>query len=279
VSLTDAHVHFWDQGNLPYPWLADVPPIAGRHTPAELDAETGPRAPSRIVFVECGAPGLEEVRWIEHLAAADRRIRAIVAKAPVNAGDETARAIAELERHPLVRGVRHLIQDEPDPGFCLTPAFIAGVTRLAAAGLSFDLCCRHAQLPAVIELVRRCPQTQFILDHAGKPAIRSGLLDPWRAHIRALTALPNVVCKLSGLVTEADPARWTADDLRPYVDHLVQTFGPSRLLFGGDWPVCKLAGSYVRWLETAQAATDRLPAADRAAIFSENTGRIYRLAH
>ena len=278
MNLTDAHVHFWDS-SLPHPWLADLPAIAGPHTPADLRAEAGASAPSRIVFVECGAPWLAEVRWVEWLAEADRRIGGIVAKAPINAGDETTRAIAELARHPLVRGVRHLIQDEPDPGFCLTKEFLSGVAQLPAAGFTFDICCRHAQLPAVIELVRRSPQTQFILDHAGKPDIRSRRLDPWRAHIRTLAALPNVACKLSGLVTEADPARWTTDDLRPFAAYLIEAFGPSRLLFGGDWPVAKLASDYVRWLETAEALAGDLSGAERTAIFSENAVRLYRLAN
>jgi len=276
VNLTDAHVHFWDDC-LPHPWLAEVPAIATPHTPAELRAEAGPATPSKIVFVECGAPWLDEVRWVERLAAAEPGIAAIVAKAPMNAGVQTTAAIADLSKHPLVRGVRHLLQDESDPAFCLTREFIAGIAQLPDARLSFDLCCRPTQLPAVIELVRRCPRTQFILDHAGKPAIRSRLLDPWRAHTRTLATRPNVACKLSGLVTEADPERWTTDDLRPYATHLIDTFGPSRLLFGGDWPVSRLASSYVRWLEAALALTDDLSGADRAAIFSENAGRIYRL--
>jgi L-fuconolactonase len=277
VNLTDSHVHFWDQGNLPYPWLADVPAIAGRHTPAELKTEAGPTSPSRIVFVECGAPWLDEVKWLEWLAAAEPRIAGVVAHVPMNAGARTTAAIAELTKHPLVRGVRHLFQDETDPGFCLTREFIAGIEQLPAAGLSFDICCRHFQLPAVIELVRRCSQTLFILDHAGKPAIRAGLLDPWRAHIRALAAQPNLLCKLSGLVTEADPERWTIEHLRPYVAHLFDIFGPSRLLFGSDWPVAKTASTYRRWVDAAHALTDHLPGADQTAIFADNAARVYRL--
>ncbi len=277
MILTDAHVHFWDD-RLPHPWLAEVPTIATPHTPAELDAEAGAAAPSKIVFVECGAPWLDEVRWVGQLATADPRIAGIVAHAPMNAGAQTTAALAELKKHPLVRGVRHLIQDEPDPEFCLTRDFLAGVRQLPAAGWTFDICCRHPQLPAVIELVRRCPEVRFVLDHAGKPGIAAGLTEPWRTHIRALAALPNLVCKLSGLVTEAEPGQWTIDDLKPYVAHLIDAFGPSRLLFGGDWPVANLASSYRRWLDTALTLTGHLSASDRAAIFSGNAVRTYRLA-
>lgn len=274
----DSHMHFWDQRVLPYPWLAEVPSIAGPHTPAENRAESAGLPPEKIVFVECGAPWLDEVKWIEQLAAAEPRIAGIVAKCLVNEGPATLAALAELKRRPLVRGVRHLVQHEPDANYAARPEFIAGVQAVGEAGLSFDLCCFHHQLPAVIRLVRACPGTRFILDHFGKPGIRAGLLDPWRAHLGELATLPNVDCKLSGLITEADHAAWKPADLRPYVDHALATFGPSRLLFGGDWPVSKLAGSYLRWLDTARELVAQLPSADQDAIFRRNAERVYRLA-
>lgn len=279
-TFIDTHVHFWDQQVLPCPWLVEVPSIAGPHTPEVLrrEAGSGVEGPAQIVFVECGAPWLDEVKWVEQLAAREPRITAIVAKLMVNEGAQTVAGLAELKRHPLVRGVRHLIQHEPDPDFCARPEFIAGVQAVGAAGMSFDLCCFHHQLPAVIRLVSACPATRFILDHFGKPGIKAGLLDPWREHIRTLAALPNVDCKLSGLITEADHAAWTAGQLRPYVEHVLATFGPARLMFGGDWPVAKLAGAYPRWLETAGALVSHLSSAEQAAIFSGNARRVYRLA-
>jgi L-fuconolactonase len=276
-TYIDTHVHFWDQQVLAYPWLAEVPAIGGRHTPEELRQEAGPDLPAQIVFVECGAPWREEVAWIEQLATREPRLAGMVAKAEMNAGPATTAAIRELLRHPLVRGVRHLIQHEPDPRFCAAPEFIAGVRQLGAVGLSFDLCCFHHQLPAVIELVCRCPDTRFILDHFGKPGIKAGRLDPWREHIRDLAALPNVNCKLSGLITEADHAAWTIDQLRPYVDHVLATFDTSRVLFGGDWPVAKLAGTYRRWLDTARQLVSHVSPAGQDAIFAGNARRIYRL--
>lgn len=276
-TFIDTHVHFWDQRTLPHPWLAEVPAIAGRHTPEELQREAAPDLPAQIVFVECGAPWLDEVAWIEQLAISEPRITGIVARCVVNAGAGTTAMIAELRGHPLVRGVRQNIQDEPDPRYCVTPEFVAGVQQLGAAGLSFDLCCRHHQLPAVIELVCRCPDTRFILDHFGKPGIKAGLLDPWREHIRALAALPNVNCKLSGLITEADHAAWTADQLRPYVDQVLATFDTSRVLFGGDWPVAKLAATYSRWLDTARQLVSHVSPAGQDAIFTGNARRAYRL--
>ncbi len=276
MKFIDAHMHFWDRSLLPYTWLHEVPSIWDRHTPDNLRAEAGGDLPEKIVFVECGAPWLEEVRWVEQLAARESRIAGIVAKMTVNAGAQTSADIAELRRHPLVRGVRHHFEHDA-ADYCARPEFIAGVRELPAVGLSFDICCQHRQLPAVIELVRQCPQVSFILDHAGKPGIRAGLLDPWRAQLRTLAALPNLVCKLSGLVTEADHQAWTSAQLAPYVAHLLDTFGPSRLLFGGDWPVAKLASGYARWLETARAFLAPLTVAEQTAIFHGNATRTYRL--
>lgn len=272
----DAHMHFWDRALMPYTWLHEVPSIWHRHDPATLHAEAGAEVPEKIVFVEAGAPPLAEVAWVETLAAAEPRIAGIVAKIDIDAGARTTAAIAELRRHPLVRGVRHHFEHAA-ADYCARPEFVAGVRELAAAGLSFDLCGKHPQLPAVIALVQSCPDTSFILDHAGKPGIRAGLLDPWRAQMDALAARPNVVCKLSGLVTEADHAAWTMEQLAPYVAHLLAAFGPGRLLFGGDWPVAKLACGYRRWLEIAREFTAHLGEAERAAVFHDNAARVYRL--
>lgn len=275
MQFIDAHMHFWDRSLFPYTWLHEVPSIWDRHTFDTLQTES-PELPEKIVFVECGAPPLDEVQWIESLAKTQPRIQAIVAKITINAGQQTSADIAQLARHELVRGVRHNFEHEP-LDTCARPEFIAGVRQLVPAGLSFDICCKHAHLPAVIELVRRCPENQFILDHFGKPDIKNHLLDPWRTHIRILSTFPNIVCKLSGLVTEADHQTWQPEDLEPYVTVLLETFGPSRLIFGGDWPVAKLASPYHRWLDTARQFLSELSPAKQHAVFYENATRTYRL--
>jgi L-fuconolactonase len=279
-AFTDSHVHFWDTALRPYPWLAAVPRIAGAHGPAELDRDAGSSAPSRIVFVQADCErsfALDEVEWVETLAQADPRVRGIVAFAPMNEGALTLAALAALAARPLVKGVRHLIQGETDPGFCLTPAFIAGVAECGRLGLSFDLCVRHPQLDAVIGLVRACPGTSFVLDHAGKPDLRADMLDSWRDHVVELAACPNVSCKVSGLVTEAGTAALDPERFVPTISLLLEAFGPGRLLFGSDWPVVKLAAPYPTWLSMARTLLSSLPAAEQAAIFNDNAGRIYRL--
>ena len=273
----DAHMHFWDTERWRYPWLDPLPSISKTHTPEDIHAEADAQVPSQIVFVECGAPPMEEVVWVEELAGREPRIAGMVAFCRMDAGVETTASIRELTRHPIVRGVRHNFQDEKDIRYCASDAFVDGVRAVGDAGLSFDICCYHPQLAAVVELVSRCPGTKFVLDHFGKPGIAGQILDPWRRHIRELAALPNVACKLSGIITEAHHTNWTIEDLRPYASHVVGTFGPRRLMFGGDWPVAKLAGSYLRWLETARALVSHLPKTDIDAIFSENARAFYRL--
>lgn len=276
--LTDAHVHFWDPAVGRYAWLDAVPALAGRRGPAEFAPACGPVAIERLVFVQCGAADpLAEVAWVDGLAATEPRLAAIVAHAPVEVGAAVERSLERLAAWPRVRGVRRLLQDEPDDAFCLRPDFVEGVRRLGRFGFSFDLCLYARQLGAVVELVRRCPGVRFILDHGAKPGIRARQLDPWREEIRALAALPNVDCKLSGLATEANPRAWSAADLRPYVDHLLATFGPGRLLFGGDWPVSTLATDYPRWVATVETLLAGLSEAEQRPIWSTNAARVYRL--
>lgn len=163
------------------------------------------------------------------------------------------------------------------PGFSLRPPFVRDIQLLSGYGLSFDLCLTHTQLPDVIELVRLCPNTSFVLDHISKPDIRHHVLDPWREHIQALATLPNVTCKISGIATEADHQHWTTEDIAPYVAHVLSTFGEDRVMFGGDWPVLSLASPYLRWIETLDALTSHLSPSARRKLWSENARRIYRL--
>ena len=280
MEFTDSHVHFWDPSLRRYPWLSAVPEIAGAHGPGDLVREAAGSPPSRIVFVQADCErgsALDEVEWVESLAGHAPQISGIVAFAPMDAGPGTAAALEALRGRPLVRGVRHLIQGEPDPGFCLCPAFLEGVRRCGELGLSFDLCVRHPQLAAVVELARLCPGTSLVLDHAGKPDLRSNVLDPWRSHIAQLAECPNVTCKVSGLVSEAGTAALDPERFGPTISHLIETFGPSRLLFGSDWPVVKLASPYPTWLKMARTLLAHLPDSDQAAIFGGNAARVYRL--
>jgi L-fuconolactonase len=212
------------------------------------------------------------------LAQEDPRLAGIVAWAPLEDGEQARSFLAALAAiGPRLKGVRRIVQSEPDPAFCLRPGFVRGAQLLPEYGFSCDICIYHHQLASTVELVRRCPATSFILDHAGKPNIREHALDPWREQLRQLALLPNVMCKVSGLVTEADHAGWTPDDLAPYVAHVLEVFGEDRVVFGGDWPVVLQAASYRRWVETLDALTAHLSAEAKRKLWAENARRFYRL--
>ena len=282
VPIIDAHLHLWDPQRFRMPWLDSIPLLNKPYGLAEYRAHTQGIAIEAMVYLEVDvAPpyALLEAQWATERAREDPRLQGIVAHAPLEYGEQVRAYLDALVAiSPLIKGVRRLLQDEPDPQLCLRPAFVRGVQLLPEYGLSFDICIRHHQLPGVIELVRRCPDTSFILDHIGKPNIKDRLLDPWRDQIAELAALPNVSCKISGLVTEADPERWTTDDLAPYVAHVLEVFGEDRVVFGGDWPVALLASSYRRWVEALDALTTHLaPQAERK-LWAENARRFYRLA-
>ena len=169
------------------------------------------------------------------------------------------------------------MQGERDLEFCLLPDFVTGVELLAEFGFTFDLCVRHEQLRSVAELVRRVPQVTFVLDHFGKPDVRSKQAGPWATDLKALAALPNVVCKISGLTTEADWNHWQPADLKFYFGWTLECFGFDRVLFGGDWPVATLATSYERWVETVQDFVSFASDADQIKLFQTNAERIYRV--
>jgi predicted TIM-barrel fold metal-dependent hydrolase len=279
--IVDAHLHLWDPRHFAIPWLDGNATLNRRYTPAEYAEHTQGIAIEAMIYLEVDVDphyALLEPRWVAERAQEDPRIKAIVAHAPVEHG-ERARSFLDalVATSPLVRGVRRLLQGEPDVDFCLRPDFVRGVQLLAEYGLSFDICISHAQLAAATELVRRCPQTSFILDHLGKPNIKAKLLDPWREQMRELAALPNVICKVSGAVTEADHEHWNSADLRPYVAHAIEAFGEDRVAFGGDWPVTLLASSYRRWVETLDELTAGLSEAAKRKLWAENAKRFYRM--
>ena len=280
--IIDAHVHLTDPGRLAYSWMDGAPALKRAWTPQDFTDRTAPAEIGGYVFVEVDVDAglhMAEAEWVDAVAAADPRLKAQVASVPLELGPAAVeRDLERLATLGTVRGVRRLIQDRPDPQFMLRPEFVAAVQLLPRFGFSFDLCIKHPQFAGTIELVRRCPEVSFVLDHLGKPGIAAGLLDPWRAHLRELAALPNVVCKLSGVVTEADHATWTCDQLRPYLDHAIACFGFERLMFGGDWPVCELAGGWPRWLDVVDWATAGCSADEKRALFRDTAIRAYRLA-
>ncbi len=281
VPIIDAHVHLWNPNQFRMPWLDATPLLNQPYGLAEYAAHSDGVAVAAMVYVQVEvtpAYGLLEAQWAVQRARDDSRLQAIVAWAPLEDGERARTYLDALVGvSPLIKGVRRLIQTEDDPHFCLEPDFVAGVQLLAEYGLTFDLGISHLQLPAAAELARRCPQINFMLDHLAMPPIKDGQLDPWRADLRRLAHLPNVQCKISGLATAADRARGTAADLAPYVEHALDVFGPSRVVFGSDWPVVLLATPYRRWVATLDELTADLPYELRTQLWADNARRFYRL--
>ena len=278
-SIVDTHVHLWDPTNLNYPWLGDVEQLNRAFLPVDYREHCGAVNVEKMVFLECDLDPtqfLDEAKWVASLAQEEPRLSGIVAHAPLHKGDAVKADLEALVEVPLVKGVRRLIQGEAID-FCVQPDFVAGVQALPEFGLSFDLCIFHPQLANTVELVKQCPQVQFVLDHIGKPGIADGLLDPWREELKQLAELPNVWCKISGMVTEADHEHWTSDDLKPYIDHVVETFGFDRVMYGGDWPVSILATEYPMWVWTLDQALSGCSGDELAKLYKNNAIEFYKL--
>ena len=216
--------------------------------------------------------------WIDDLANNDRRVLGAVVCLPLERGAAIEPEMARIAKLKTVRGVRRLIQNQMDPEYVLKPAFLEAMRLLPKYNLAFDVCIFHSQMPNTLAMMRQCREVAFVLDHIGKPDIKAGLVEPWRSHMRETAALPNVMCKLSGVTTEADHKSWTPDQLRPYIDHVIDCFGPNRILYGGDWPVSELAGSYLQWLATLDWATAGFSPADKRRLFRDNAVKAYRLS-
>lgn len=273
-DIVDAHHHVWDLSVRDQDWITgpELAPIRRDFTLDDLAPEVRAAGVGASVLVQTVTVAEETP---EFLALAERSdlVEGVVGWTDLTRPD-VADTIAALRRLPGGRhlvGIRHQVQGEPDPEWLLRPAVGRSLDVLAAAGLVYDLVVLPHQLTACVRAAADHPGLTFVLDHLGKPPIASGALEPWRTHVRALAALPNTVCKLSGLVTEADPAHWTVDDLRPYADTVLEAFGPDRVMFGSDWPVCTLAATY---REVLDAALELVGGAD-ADVFAGTARRVY----
>lgn len=276
MQVIDSHVHFWHPEQRRYAWLDEIPALNKPILPRDYDIATDTIDIAAIVFVQADCESnqaLDEVAWVNTL---DERIQGIVAFAPLEQGEAVRDWLDTLSGYARVKGVRRLIQSE-ELGFAIQPNFVQGVQALADYDFSFDICVYHYQLPDVIDLVQQCPQVNFVLDHGGKPNIKDDLYDPWREHIKALAQFDNVSCKISGLVTEADHAHWTSDNLAPYIEHLLSTFGSQRLMFGSDYPVVDLAGGYQRWFNVLQSHLSGLSTTEKQDLFYNNARSFYKL--
>jgi L-fuconolactonase len=276
VTRIDAHQHFWRYDSAEYGWIDDSMAVLRRDfMPADAAREMAPMGFDACVAVQARQT-LEETRWLLALADADPVIAGVVGWVDLQADDVQAQ-LEQVASHPKLVGVRHIVQSEPDDRFLLRPAFCRGIALLEGFGLTYDILVYARHLPVAAEFVSRFERQPFVIDHMAKPDIRQGEIETWAQDLRRLAAFPNVLCKVSGLVTEADWDRWTPAQLRPYLDVAFDCFGPGRLLIGSDWPVCTVAATYARTLGVVTEYLSGHSAEDRAEVLGGNAQRLWKL--
>lgn len=279
--ITDAHQHLWDPAQRPYPWLEDpaLAPIRRPYGLEDLRREAQASGVTQTILVQTVPTMTETADFLRIAADSAGLIRGVVGWVDLT-DHAAADAIAELRAGrggELLVGIRHQAQDEPDPDWLRRDDVLHGLTAVARAGLVNELLVRPHQLPAAVNAVQRVPEGRFVLDHAAKPAIRGSVVEPWASDLRRLAAQPNVACKLSGLVTEADWASWSIEDLRPYAEMVLHFFGPRRVMAGSDWPVCELAASYTQVWDTVGTLLERLSPGERDDVLGATAARVYAI--
>ena len=278
IRVIDAHVHFWDPQALYYRWLGEAPALRRAFLPADFES-LGAGSLDGVVFVEANcrpSQNVAEIDFVDTLAENEPRIIGSVAFVDLCDARSRRRSLDLLARRERVVGVRHNIQGRPK-GFSLQTEFVRGAQEVGANDLTFDLCVTAEQLPEVAELVRRSPGTTFVLDHCGKPVIRSDAFEPWATDLARLAEHENVACKLSGLLSEARPEQRGEDGLFRYARHVMLCFGAARLMYGSDWPVVTTAGGEHAWRALVNRFISDWTAPGRNAFFFDNAIRLYGL--
>jgi len=272
----DAHHHLWHYDPVEYGWIDGTMSVLKRDfLPSDLEKEIRAAAIGGTVAVQARQT-LEETKWLLSQARSAPFLRGVVGWAPI-ASATFPEELEGLRQDPKLKGLRHVIQDESDPQFMNGAEFNRGIATLTASGLVYDILIFERQLSAAISFVDRHPKQVFVLDHVGKPRIGARVLDPWRSQIAELARRKNVYCKLSGMVTEANWSSWRVEDLRPYFDVVLGAFGPERMMYGSDWPVCLLAANYGRWCGTVDTLIEPLSKTEKEMILGGTATAVYSL--
>ncbi len=275
MAIIDTHLHLIEPERFSYPWIAGVPKLAGHFGLDRYLGEATPLGITAMLHMEVDVAEGDMLAETAHVARLGQGVAGAIAACRPEHADFPAQLEA-LAAIPGVRGVRRILHQSPDE-LGQSPLFARNVARLAAHGLSFDLCVLARQLPIAAALVRACPDVQFILDHCGVPDVRAAALDPWRADLMRVAALPNVACKISGVVAYGHPTDWTTADLRPFVEHAIAVFGWDRVVWGSDWPVCTLTADLTRWVAATHELLAGCGADERSRLLEHNARRIYRI--
>ena len=279
MKIVDTHQHLWDLDLFRYAWLEQFPVLNRSFRMDDYLAATRGLTVEKSVHLEADVDEpfmLDETSHVLRLAdRADNPLAGVVACGRPES-KEFQSYLEKVLGHPKLKGIRRVLHTQPDE-LGQGETFIGNVRSLANHGLSFDICVLERQLPLATRLVSRCPEVTFILDHCGVPQVKDKVLEPWRSNLRELSRFSNVFCKISGLVAYADPDNWTADDLRPYIDHVIECFGWDRVMFGSDWPVCTLSASYRQWVDVLLSLTRGAGEENQKKLFHDNAVRTYRL--
>ena len=280
--VVDSHQHLWDLQQFNLPWTANSPKLARNFTMADYLAATSGIAIVKSVYLEVDVEPSQQQAEADAIAAQCRRGEGPLAAAVVSgrpAAENFRAYVAPFQGHPHIRGLRQVLHGPSTPrGYCLDKPFIAGIRTLGELGLSFDICIRPAELADAARLVDACPDTFFILDHCGNADIRPKDQTAWKRDMAEVAKRKNVVGKVSGIIANATPGEWSAADLAPIVNHTLDVFGPDRVMFGGDWPVCTLGASYRAWFDALRSIVSDRSASQQRRLFHENAIRHYRLA-
>jgi L-fuconolactonase len=274
--IVDSHQHFWQVGRFDYPWMSpEVDVLCHDYLPSHLQPILTRNAVEKTILVQA-SNSVEETRWLLSLADEHSFIGGVVGWVDLES-NEVAAQLDEFIAHPKFKGVRHLVENEPADDWLTQKTVIGGLRQLSKRSLSYDLLVHTRHLKYAETVVAKCPELRFVIDHMVKPPIASGEIDEWARKLSEIALCPNVWCKLSGLVTEADWVNWRVEDLKPYVEKVLECFGPGRMMFGSDWPVCLLAASYERVLEAFETLLVDIDDKGRDLIFSKNAIEFYRV--
>ena len=274
--IIDTHHHLWNYNPVEFDWIDDeMAAIRKSFLPADLEATLANSEVEGVVTVQA-RQSLEETNWLLKLASENDFIKGVVGWVPL-ADESIQQILEEYKSSPWLKGVRHVVQGEPDPEFILGKDFNKGISLLKNYNLVYDILIFEHQLSNTIRFVDQHPEQQFVVDHIAKPKIKKNELEPWAKNIKELAKRENVSCKISGMVTEADYKLWTEEQLNPYFETILEAFGPSRLLFGSDWPVCLVATNYSNWLELVKKTISKFTKEEQDFILYKNAKRIYNI--
>jgi L-fuconolactonase len=275
--VVDAHQHFWDPGRFHYFWMTGEALHALKRSflPEHLRPLLSQAGVERTVIVQA-ISSADEAQWLLELASANQFVAGVVTWADLRS-EGLAKELDKLQTHPKFKGVRHQMEVEPDDAWMVRDDVLRGLAELERREIPYDLLVHTRHLKYISQLRERCPRLKLVVDHIAKPRIAEREFDEWALEIERVSRLPDIWCKLSGMLTEAKWDAWTTDDLRPYVQHVVHQFGFDRVMFGSDWPVCTLAGTYQQAVESLQQALGPLPEPEARKLWGENAGEFYRL--